>query len=141
MKKVLLTMLLVAGFTVCAFAEHPRAEHPKAEHPSAAAEAVTPADKIAGKLQSSGVITKQEVLLVNASIVLLLANGVTADEAENIITQTVNEAKAQGLKDEALAAKVKETAQAHIAAKKAEHPTAGSEHPTSEHPKAEHPGR
>lgn len=129
MKKVLLTMLLVAGFTVCAFAEHP-----KAEHPSAAAEVVTPADKIAGKLQSSGVITKQEVSLVNASIVLLLANGATADEAENIIAQAVNEAKAQGLKDEALAAKVKETAQAHIAAKKAEHPAAGSEHPKSEHP-------
>lgn len=141
MKKVLLTMLLVAGFTVCAFAEHPRAEHPKAEHPSAVEKAMTPADKVAGKLQNSGVITAPEVSLVNASIVFLLENGATADQAENIVKQAVTEAKSQGLKDKELAAKVKEAAKAHIAAKKAEHPTAGSEHPASEHQKADHPGR
>ena len=141
MRKMLLTMWLVIGITVGACAEHPRAEHPKAEHPSAAEKAMTPADKVAGKLQSSGVITAQEVSLVNTSIVFLLENGATADETENIVKQAVIEAKAQGLKDEELAAKVKEAAQGYIAAKKAEHPTAGSEHPAAEHPKAEHPGR
>ena len=134
-------MLLAVGYTVCAFAEHPKAEHPKAEHPSAAEKAMTPADKIAGKLQNSGVITALEVSLVNASIVLLLENGATADEAENIVKQAVNEAKAQGLEGEELAVKVTEAAQGYIAAKTTEHPTAGSEHPTSERPGAEHPGR
>ena len=129
MKKVLLTMLLVAGFTICAFAEHP-----SADHPSAAAKALGPADKVAEMLLSSGVITKQEVSLVNPSIAALIKKGATTDEAVKIIKQAVIEAKAQGLKDEKLAAKVEEAVQKHIAAEM-------SEHPTSEHRRADHPGR
>ena len=127
MKKVLLTMLLVAGFTVCAFAEHP-----SADHPSAVAKALGPADKVAEMLLSSGVITKQEVSLVNPSIAALIKKGETADEAVKIIKQAVIEAKAQGLKEEEFATKVEEAVQKHIAAEM-------SEHSTSEHPKVEHP--
>src|SRR3989338_4627349 len=139
MKKVFLTMWLAAGIAVCAYAEHPTAEHPKADQPSAAAEAMTPADKAAGELQSSGVITAEEVPLVSPSIAFLFENGATAEEVEAIVKQAVNDAKAQGSTGEELAAKVKEAAEAHVAAKKNEHPASGSEHPSSEHPKAEHP--
>ena len=46
MKKMFLTVLLVAGFTVCAFAEHP-----KAEHPSAVEKDMTPAERDAFRQQ------------------------------------------------------------------------------------------
>ena len=131
MKKMFLTVLLVAGFTVCVFAEHP-----KAEHPSAVEKDMTPADKVAEKLQNSGVITAQEISLVKIPIMFLLENGATADEAENIVKQAANEAKAQGYQGDEFTAKVSEAAQGYIAAKKTEHPSADSEHP-----KAEHPGR
>jgi len=127
-------MLLVAGSAACAFAEHPRADHPSA---SAVDETMVAADKIAEMLLSAEVITAQEVSLVNPSIVALIKNGVTADETENVVKQAVIEAKAQGLKDEELAAKVEEAVQEYFAPKEPEHPA--SEHP-AEKPK-DHPGR
>jgi len=136
MKKILLTLGLVMGIAAGVYAEHPTAEHPKAEHPSTPEKAVSPADKVAGNLQNSGAITAEEVSLVNPAIVLLLENGATTDEAENIVTQAVTEAKNEGLEGGELAAKVTEAAQGYTPAEKAEHPGTGSEHP-----KAEHPGR
>ncbi len=133
MKKVFLIALLIAGSAAYALAEHP-----KAEHPAAAQKAMTPADKVAANLKSSGVITEQEVSLVSASIAFLLENGASADEAEKIVKEAVNQAKAQGVEGEELTAKVQEAAQNSVSVKKlAEHPAAVSEHPAK--PK-DHPG-
>lgn len=66
------------------------------------------ADTVAKELQTSGVITSQEQGFIKSSVKTLMETGVGANEAKTIVSQAARQAKSQGLKGKALAAKVQE---------------------------------
>ncbi len=126
MRKLFLVVVLVLGCAAWSFAE----------------DASITGNDAAVELKNSGVIAAEDVADIGSSIDDLVKNGATMDEAKNVVSQAVKQAKADGLTGKDLSAKVHEAVKAAKEEKAAqsEHPKeTQSEHPKkdqSEHPKA-----
>jgi len=99
MKKLLLAVGLIVGFTAFAYAQS----------------SSEVAKQVTTELQNSGTIAATDASSVSSSVKTLVDSGASAEEAKNVVAQAARQAKSEGLKGKDLAAKVHEAVRARKA--------------------------